>query len=94
MLPETLTVLPLYLLSIIKRPAFKLLTACRLDNKIQETYKLVSMSMETLTYVLYPRVYPVQDIGESEDYGHTSEETQLIVKPVLTACRQSAKQLY
>jgi protein transport protein SEC24 len=33
-LPETLTVLPLYLLSIIKRPGFKLLTACRLDEKI------------------------------------------------------------
>jgi hypothetical protein len=43
--------------------------------------------METLTYVLYPRVYPVQDIGESEDYGYISEETQFIVKPALAACR-------
>ena len=75
MLPETLTVLPLYLLSLLKRPALKLLTACRLDDKIYQIYKLTSLSMETFTYILYPRVYPVQDIGESEDYGHTSEET-------------------
>lgn len=65
MLPETLTMLPLYLLSAIKNPAFKLLTACRLDDKIRDIYRLVSLSMETMPYTLYPRVYPVQDIGET-----------------------------
>jgi len=64
-LPETLTMLPLYILSIIKNPAFKLLTACRLDDKIYHIYKLTSLSMETFQYILYPRVYPVQDIGET-----------------------------
>lgn len=59
MLPETLTMLPLYLLSVIKTPGFKLLTACRLDDKIHSIYKLTSMSMETMSYQLYPRIYAV-----------------------------------
>ena len=64
-LPETLTMLPLYLLSIIKNPGFKLLTSCRLDEKIAAIYNLVPLSMETFSYVLYPRVYPIQNIGET-----------------------------
>lgn len=74
-LPETLTMLPLYILSVIKTPGFKLLTACNLDDKIYYIYRLTSLSMETFPYVLYPRVYPVQTIGETESFGLPDTET-------------------
>jgi len=94
-LPETLTMLPLYILSVIKTPGFKLLTACSLDDKIHYIYKLTSMSMETMAYALYPRVYPVQTIGETEAFGLPEDpETQLIVKPHTVACKQTPKQAY
>jgi protein transport protein SEC24 len=93
-LPETLTMLPLYLLSIIKTPGFKLLTACRLDDKIHSIYRVVSLSMETLNYLLYPRVYSVQDIGEHSDYATVDQETQFLVKPQTIACKQNPKQNY
>ena len=57
--------LPLYLLSAVKNPAFRLLTVCKIDQKIYEIYRLVSLSMEEFSYVLYPRVYKMTDVGQS-----------------------------
>ena len=65
MLPETLTLLPLYLLSAVKNPAFRLLTVCKIDQKIYEIYRLISLSMEEFSYALYPRVYKLTDLGQN-----------------------------
>lgn len=82
MLPETLTMLPLYILSTIKSPAFKLLSATKVDAKIYEKQKIVASSMECLANWIYPRVYDVSDIGTDEaDFGHTHEDTGYMVKP-------------
>ena len=63
-LPETLTLLPLYIHSILKNPAFKLLTATNLDLKIYWVQKLLSASIEEFHYIVYPRIYEVTDIGD------------------------------
>ena len=36
---------------------------------------LLGMSMEQLSYELYPRIYKITNIGESEEYGYTDETT-------------------
>ena len=89
MLPETLTLLPLLLLSVVKNPAFRLLTVSKIDEKIYEIYRLISLSMETFSYVLYPRMYKITDIGQNENYGYTDETTEMIVKPNLIPCQYS-----
>ena len=74
-MPETLTLLPLYILSGLKKPALKMLSTTFLDAKIGQIYNYLSMSMEQFSYELYPRIYKVTDVGLSETYGHTDEST-------------------
>lgn len=50
MLPETLTLLPLYLLSGLKKPALKLLSTTFLDLKVAQVQNLLSMGMEQFSY--------------------------------------------
>ena len=69
-LPETLTLHPLYILSFLKNPAFKLLSATNLDLKIYWMMKLMSVSMEEFSYLIYPRIYEVTDIGEEVSDNH------------------------
>ena len=40
-----------------------------------------------MSYELYPHIYKVTDIWESESYGHTDESTTLMVKPQMLPCR-------
>jgi len=74
-LPETLTLLPLYLLSGLKKPALKMLTQTSVDQKLAQTQAILAMSMEQLSYQMYPRIYKVTDIAQSESWGHTDENT-------------------
>ena len=88
-LPETLTVLPLFILSGLKKSALKLMTQSFLDTKVAQTQNLLSMSMEQMSYELYNHIYKVTDVGHSDTYGHTDEATELIVKPHCLPCRGS-----
>ena len=45
-LPETLKLLPLYILSAMKLPALKLLNTTGLDHKIAQISNMLSMSVE------------------------------------------------
>ena len=74
-LPETLTLLPLYILAAMKKPALRLLTQTHVDAKVAQMQSLLGMSMEQLSYELYPRIYKITNIGESEEYGYTDETT-------------------
>jgi hypothetical protein len=44
-------------------------------------FKLLSQSLSQAPYTLYPRIYKVSDIAETENYGFYPEESQLMVKP-------------
>ncbi len=63
-LPENLKLLPLYTLTALKTPGFKLLQGCKLDEKITWIYKLLNMPISQIPYFFYPRIYKVSDIGE------------------------------
>ena len=81
--------LPLYLLSGLKKPALKMLTQTTVDMKLTQVQAIMGMSMEQLSYWLYPRIYKITDVGQSETWGHTDENTQLMVKPECLPCRGS-----
>lgn len=86
-LPETLTLLPLYVNATLRQSALKLLANCKVDDKIAQVFQLLGMSMEQMSYLLYPRVYKVTDIGQSEAFAVASEETGLLKKPPCLPCR-------
>ena len=82
-MPDNLKLLPIYLLSVLKTPAFKLLYNCKLDDKIAWMYKVMSMPHSISPYFMYPRIYRVTDIGSAEaDYGQYAEGAQLMSKPL------------
>lgn len=62
LLPETLKNFPLLILSALKSPAFRLLNVCKLDYKIAQLYRIVTLSFSELSCMLYPRIYPVTDL--------------------------------
>lgn len=61
-LPDSLKLLPLNILSTLKTPALKLLSNTKIDEKIYWTYKILSMSLQQIPYFFYPRIYKVNDI--------------------------------
>ena len=78
---------PLFLLSALKSPAFKLLAKTKLDKKIALLYKLISLPFSQLACFLYPRVHKISDIGDSDRlWGDTDEESGMIVKPLYQPC--------
>jgi protein transport protein SEC24 len=73
-LPDNLKLLPLYTLSTLKSPAFKLLGNSKLDEKVAWLQKLLSLPHSLTPYLLYPRIYRVTDIGGVDSgYGQYTE---------------------
>jgi hypothetical protein len=86
--------MPVYLLSAMKNPAFKLsMQSRKLDNKIYWIQKFLSMGFGKAPYLFYPRVYKVTDVvkvpGNQYSYGNTGldwgffadENATIMVKP-------------
>ena len=93
-IPEGMKLMPIYLLSAMKNPAFKLsMQSRKLDNKIYWIQKFLSMGFGKAPYLFYPRVYKVTDItnvaGNQYSYGnadldwgfYADEDGTTMVKP-------------
>jgi protein transport protein SEC24 len=61
-LPDSLKLLPLNILSALKTPALKLLPNTKVDDKVYWIFKILSMSLTHVPYFFYPRIYKVNDI--------------------------------
>lgn len=62
-----------------------MLNATNLDLKIYWIEKLLSVSMEEFSYIIYPRIYEVTDIGtENATFGFEDENTGYMIKPYST----------
>ena len=49
--------------------------------------KLLGVSLPLLIRISYPRVYPIQDIAHTENFGYTDSNTKRFVKPMIVpAC--------
>jgi protein transport protein SEC24 len=64
-LPDSLKLLPLYILSTMKTPALKLLSNTKIDDKIYWISKILSMPLGSAPFFFYPRIYKITDIAEN-----------------------------
>lgn len=64
-LPDSLKLLPLNILSVLKSPALKLLHNTKLDDKIYLMSRYMGMGLNMIPYYFYPRIYRITDIGEN-----------------------------
>jgi hypothetical protein len=100
-IPEGIKLMPIYLLSAFKHPAFEVLSAHNfLDHKVAQVYKWLGICFNIVPYLLYPRIYCITEIpyivGNQRSYGKedvewgffTDETETAIVKPkILAACK-------
>ena len=68
--PDRLRLLPLYLHSALKLPAFKMLHMTQVDLKIAQIVSTLSLSVDQMSYLLYPRIYRVTNISQSPKHGY------------------------
>ena len=101
-MPDSLKLLPLYLLALMKTPALRLMTSMRnLDLKVSTALKQLGAPFAKIAYMVYPRVYCVTDVtsvvGHQHDsggnheivnWGYFSDESEShIVKPRVLSCQ-------
>eukprot|EP00826_Nyctotherus_ovalis_P044929 TRINITY_DN48_c0_g1_i10.p1 TRINITY_DN48_c0_g1~~TRINITY_DN48_c0_g1_i10.p1 ORF type:complete len:555 (-),score=206.36 TRINITY_DN48_c0_g1_i10:96-1760(-) len=92
-LPESMKVYPLLLLSLMKTPAYGLMDNVRLDAKVANIIQLSELSFTYLLMRLYPKMYSVaQIINPEEPYGTliinptNNTESNAVFKPVNLPC--------
>ncbi len=86
MLPDTQGYLPLYVLALLKSPAFRLLGEIKIDEKYAWILRLLGMSQSHFMRVVSPRLYNITSISEDDSWGYSDEETGKIVKPYVSDC--------
>ena len=89
-LPDSLKLLPIYVLSTLKTPGLKLLQSTKVDDKIYHISKFLGTPMNLMPYKLYPRVYKITDLCETQDWGFRAEGQDYITKPVCVPASMSS----
>lgn len=77
-IPESLKLLPIYVLSAMKTHAFRLISNTnQLDMKVYQVHRFLSMPFGKAPYLFYPRVYCVTNVmdvvGQQRSYGHDEQ---------------------
>lgn len=93
-IPESLRLMPIYILSGLKTHALRLLSSSRqLDNKVFQAIRLMGNSFTKMAYMFYPRIYNITEVTElpgQQDYQggtnmswgiFTDDSQQTMVKP-------------
>ncbi|CAH0407584.1 unnamed protein product [Chilo suppressalis] len=62
--PVNLRLLPLYLLALLKRRAFRTGTSTRLDDRVADMCDMKSLPLYQLMRAVYPELYPIHDLQE------------------------------
>ncbi|XP_037874702.1 protein transport protein Sec24A [Bombyx mori] len=61
--PAALRLLPLYLLALLKRKAFRTGTSTRLDDRVADMCSLKCLPLEQLLRLVYPALYPLHALA-------------------------------
>ena len=80
-LPEAMKTFPLFLLCLLKSPAFLMLGDTKLDVKISSCYEILSGSQAHFIKKLYPKLYNVSSILDQESHVGKLTQHGLVVKP-------------
>ncbi|XP_013184466.2 protein transport protein Sec24A [Amyelois transitella] len=62
--PASLALLPLYLLALLKRKAFRTGTSTRLDDRVADMCDMKTLPLYMLLRAVYPDLYPVHALGD------------------------------
>lgn len=72
--PASLKLLPLYLLALLKRKAFRTGTSTRLDDRVADMCALKSLPLAQLLRGVYPDLYPIHNLREHTPPPEQEEE--------------------
>ncbi|GBP19739.1 Protein transport protein Sec24A [Eumeta japonica] len=77
--PGSLKLLPLYLLALLKRRAFRTGTSTRLDDRVADMCDMKTLPLSQVLRAVYPDLYPIHALAEhvpppSEEKGGAEEE--------------------
>lgn len=80
--PHSLRLLPLYLLALLKRKAFRTGTSTRLDDRVWDMCNVKVSPLSVLLRAVYPDLYPVHQLAQylpahEDDDEHTPDPPRL-----------------
>lgn len=82
LVPDSLRFLCLYVLGLLKNPAFKIMGDIKADEKTYWILRMLGATMQGFVKLACPRIYKISDIQSSMTYyGYPDEETGKIIKP-------------
>ncbi|KAL1139045.1 hypothetical protein AAG570_009106 [Ranatra chinensis] len=76
--PESLRLLPLYILALLKHVAFRIGQSTRLDDRVYAMCQMKTLPLQQLMQSIYPDLYPVHNIL---DYPELSLGDETVVQP-------------
>ncbi|KAL0840640.1 hypothetical protein ABMA28_015839 [Loxostege sticticalis] len=71
--PASLRLLPLYLLALLKRKAFRTGTSTRLDDRVADMCDMKTLPLSSLLRAVYPDLYPIHALHEHTPREHDDE---------------------
>ncbi len=78
-LPEAMKTYPLYLLALLKTPAFMMLSDTKLDLKTYSMYSILNSPLPSFMKSLYPKLYPVTQVNDPESLmGKVTDEGAIV----------------
>ncbi|XP_028160482.1 protein transport protein Sec24B [Ostrinia furnacalis] len=68
--PASLRLLPLYLLALLKRRAFRTGTSTRLDDRVADMCDMKTLPLSSLLRAVYPDLYPIHELLSHAPEAH------------------------
>ncbi|XP_055534166.1 protein transport protein Sec24A isoform X2 [Wyeomyia smithii] len=81
--PENLSLLPLYILALMKHTAFRVGTSTRLDDRVFAMNEMKTMPLDQLIRHIYPDFYVLDSLFHSATRESSDGEAQLVEPPRL-----------
>ncbi|XP_053685124.1 protein transport protein Sec24A [Sabethes cyaneus] len=81
--PENLSLLPLYILALMKHAAFRVGTSTRLDDRVFAMNEMKTMPLDQLIRYIYPDFYVLDSLLVSATRESSDGEAQLVEPPRL-----------
>ncbi|CAK1603896.1 unnamed protein product [Parnassius mnemosyne] len=79
--PASLRLLPLYLLALLKRKAFRTGTSTRLDERVADMCALKSLPLSQLMRLVYPELYALHDLSEHASRPEEDDDDEPTPEP-------------
>lgn len=79
--PENLSLLPLYILALLKHTAFRVGTSTRLDDRVFAMSEMKTMPLDQLIRYIYPDFYVLDSLFHSATQEHSGNGEAHLVEP-------------